>query len=93
MAGSRYYFPMSKLESSPLYPVNLSVGGVPVNLVKNKTPQGRFQIARVLKSSGPREADFVILWEGESESQADAFARTQVESDSPGLLSQPHPAF
>ncbi|MFY9911064.1 MAG: hypothetical protein WCF22_22290 [Candidatus Sulfotelmatobacter sp.] len=84
---------MAKLESSPLYPVNLSVGGVPVNLVKNKTPQGRFQIARVLKTGSPREADFVVLWEGESESQADAFARTQVERDSPGLLSQAHPAL
>jgi hypothetical protein len=83
---------MAKLESIPLYPVNLSVGGVPVNLVKNKTPHGTFQIARVLKAGGPREADFAILWEGESESQADAFARTQVERDSPGLLSQAHPA-
>jgi hypothetical protein len=93
MAGSRYYLFMAKLDSSPLYPVNLSVGGVPVNLVKNKTPHGVFQIARVLKSGGPREGDFAILWEGENESQADAFARTQVEIDSPGLLGQAQQAF
>ncbi len=79
---------MAKLESSPLYPVNLSVGGIPVNLVKNRTPQGRFQIAKVLKPGGPHEGDFVVLWEGDSEGEAEAFARTQVERDSPGLLSQ-----
>jgi hypothetical protein len=85
---------MAKLESSPLYPVNLSVGGIPVNLVKNRTPQGRFQIARVLKAGGPQEGDFLVLWEGGSESEAEVFARMQVEKDSPGLLSQAaQPAF
>jgi hypothetical protein len=47
----------------------------------------------VLKAGGPQDADFIVLWEGESENQADAFARTQVERDSPGLLSQAHPVF
>jgi len=69
-----------------LYPVNLSVGGIPANLVKNRTPDGRFQIAKVLKPGGPREGDFEVLWEGDSETEAEAFARTQVERDFPGLL-------
>lgn len=79
---------MAKLESTPLYPVNLSVGGIPVNLVKNRTPQGKFQIARVLKPGGAEEAEVQVLWEGENEGEADAFARAQVERESPGLLSQ-----
>jgi hypothetical protein len=28
-----------ELNSAPLYPVNLSGGGIPVNLVLNKTPE------------------------------------------------------
>lgn len=78
---------MSKLRSTPLYPVNLSVGGIPANLVKNKTPEGRFQIARTLKPGGPQEGDFEVLWEGDSEAEAETFARAQVERDSPGTLS------
>jgi hypothetical protein len=77
---------MAKLKSIPLYPVNLSVGGIPANLVKNRTPEGKFQIARVLKPGGPQEGDFEVLWEGDSESEAESFARTQVEKDSPGML-------
>jgi hypothetical protein len=79
---------MAKLRSIPLYPVNLSVGGIPANLVKNKTPEGKFQVARVLKPGGPQEGEFELLWEGDSESEAEAFARTQVEKDSPGLLTR-----
>jgi len=88
MGHKRFYDLMAKLESSSLYPVNLSVGGIPVNLVKNRTPQGKFQIARVLRPGGSQEADVVILWEGDSEGEAETFARAQVEQDSPGLLSQ-----
>jgi len=77
---------MAKLKSVPLYPVNLSAGGIPTNLVKNRTPEGKFQIARVVKAGGPQDGDFVVLWEGDSESEAESFARTQVEKDSPGML-------
>jgi hypothetical protein len=79
---------MSKLASSPLYPVNLFVGGIPANLVKNKTPNGRFQIARVISPGGPQEGDFEVLWEGDSELEAEAFARTQAERAFPGILSR-----
>jgi hypothetical protein len=79
---------MAKLSSAPLYPVNLSVGGIPANLVKNRTPEGKFQIARVLKSGGPREGEFELLWEGESEAEAEAFARTQAEKEFPGILTR-----
>jgi len=79
---------MAKLRSSPLYPVTLSVRGIPANLVKNKTPDGRFQIARVLQPGGPLEGDFEVLWEGDSEAEAEEFARTQVEKDSPGILAR-----
>jgi len=78
---------MSKLRSSPLYPVNLLVGGIPANLVKNRTPDGKFQIAKVISPGGPQEGDFEVLWEGDSEAEAEAFARTQAERDSPGILS------
>ncbi len=79
---------MSKLRSAPLYPVNLSAGGVPLNLCKNKTPDGRFQIARVLEAGGPQEGDFEILWEGNSESEAEEFARLEAERSHPGLLTR-----
>jgi hypothetical protein len=79
---------MAKLSSAPLYPVNLSVGGIPANLVKNRTPEGKFQIAKVLKSGGPRKGEFELLWEGESEEEAEAFARTQAEKEFPGILTR-----
>jgi hypothetical protein len=79
---------MAKLRATPWYPVNLSVGGVPVNLVKNRTPEGKFQIAKVLSPGGPGEGEFEVLWEGDSEAEAEAFALTQIEKESPGLLSQ-----
>lgn len=71
-----------------MYPVNLSAGGIPVNLVKNRTPEGRFQIAKVLQPGGPQEGEFEVLWEGNSEAEAEAFARTQAEKDYPGILSR-----
>jgi hypothetical protein len=76
------------LRSAPLYPVNLSIGGVPANLCKNKTPEGRFQIAKVLKAGSPQEGDFEILWEGTNESEAEEFARLEVERSFPGLLTR-----
>lgn len=78
---------MVKLRSAPLYPVTLSVGGVPANLCKNKTPEGKFQIARVLRPGGPNEGEFEVLWEGDSEAEAEAFARIQAEKEFPGLVS------
>ena len=79
---------MAKLSSAPLYPVNLLVGGIPANLCKNKTPDGKFQIARVLKPGGPQEGDFEVLWEGNSESEAEEFARIEAEKEFPGLLAR-----
>jgi hypothetical protein len=79
---------MSKLVSVPLYPVTLSVGGIPANLCKNKTPDGKIQIARVLKPGGPQEGEFEILWEGYDESEAEEFARIEAEKASPGLLAR-----
>lgn len=79
---------MSKLSSAPLYPVNLSIGGIPANLCKNKTKDGRFQIARVLKAGGPQEGEFEILWEGDSESEAEEVARREAEKAFPGLLTR-----
>jgi hypothetical protein len=79
---------MVKLRSTSLYPVNLSVGGIPANLVKNRTPEGKFQIAKVLQAGGPQDGDFEVLWEGDSEAEAEAFARTQAEKEFPGILSR-----
>jgi hypothetical protein len=79
---------MAKLRSVPLYPVSLFVGGIPANLCKNKTPDGKFQIARVLKPGGPQEGEFEVLWEGDSESEAEAFARIEAEKEFPGLLTR-----
>jgi hypothetical protein len=79
---------MAKLQSAPLYPVNLSVGGIPANLCKNKTPEGKFQIAKVLKPGGPQEGDFEVIWEGYSEMEAEDFARREAEKVFPGLLAR-----
>lgn len=79
---------MAKLRATPWYPVNLSVGGIPVNLVKNRTPEGKFQIAKILSPGGPQDGEFEVLWEGDSEPEAEAFAVTQIEKESPGLLNQ-----
>lgn len=79
---------MAKLNASPLYPTNLSANGIPVNLCKNRTPEGKFQIARVLKPGGPQEGEFEVLWEGDDEYAADAFSTRQIEKDFPGLMSQ-----
>jgi len=76
---------MAKLRSVSLYPVNLSIGGIPANLCKNKTPEGKFQVARVLKPGGPQEGEFEVLWEGDSEDQADDFARREAEKEFPDL--------
>lgn len=77
---------MAKLKSAPLYPVTLTGGGIPVNLVLNKTPEGKFQIAKVNKPGGPQEGDFDVLKEFQDESSAREYARSQVQKDFPGLI-------
>ena len=83
---------MAKLNSAPLYPVNLSGGGIPANLVLNKTPEGKFQIARVNKLGGPQEGDFDVLKEFQDEHSArdmpDPKSRriSPVSSDHPSQL-------
>jgi len=74
-----------KLKSARLYPINLSAQGLPTNLCKNMTPDGKFQIVRVLKAGGPEEGDFEILYEGD-EHGANDFSQKQVAKDFPGLL-------
>jgi hypothetical protein len=79
---------VGKLSSVPLYPVTLSVRGVPADLCKNKTPDGKFQIARVLKPGGPQEGEFEVLWEGDNEFEGEEFARMEAEKEFPGLLTR-----
>jgi hypothetical protein len=79
---------MAKRKSQPLYPINISANGIPANLCKNKTPDGKFQIARVLKPGGPQEGEFEVLWEGDNEWQADAFSTEQIKKDYPDLISR-----
>jgi hypothetical protein len=79
---------VAKLRSVALYPVNLSVGGIPANLCKNKTPEGKFQIARVFDNGGPQGAEFEVLWEGDSEAEAENFARREAEKAFPGLVTR-----
>jgi hypothetical protein len=80
---------MAKLNSVPLYPIGLPAGDISVNLCKNKTPEGKFQIARVLQPGGPLEGEFEVLFEGD-EPGADAFARQLVDKEYPGLRWKPH---
>lgn len=74
-----------KLRSQPLYPVTKAAKGFPTNMVLNLTPDGKFQIARVLKPGGPTEGEFEILFEG-SEEECEKFWRDQVRKDFPGLI-------
>lgn len=74
-----------KLQSADGYPVSIFAKGIPTNLVRNLTPEGKYQIARVLKPGKPTEGDFEILFEG-SQQECEKFLWQQVESDFPGLL-------
>jgi hypothetical protein len=76
-----------KLKSVPPYPSNIAANGIPTNLVWNLTPEGTFQIARVLVPGGAAENDFELLFEGSKE-QCDVFLHQQIEKDFPGLMSQ-----
>jgi len=69
---------MAKLRSQPLYPETLVDNqGIPINMCLNKTPEGKFQIAKVLKPGKPDEGEFEVIWEGDHELYARAFARTR----------------
>jgi len=74
-----------KLQSQPLYPLNKAVRGIPTNMVLNLTPDGKFQVARVLNPGLPTEGEFEILFEG-SEQECESFWRDQVRKDFPGLI-------
>ncbi|MDE3181341.1 MAG: hypothetical protein KGM47_16990 [Acidobacteriota bacterium] len=74
-----------KIPSQPGYPITTFANGIPTNLAKNLTPNGTWQIVRILKPGGPTEGDFEILFEG-SELDCDGFLQKQVKRDSPGLL-------
>ena len=67
---------MAKLDSVPLYPVNLIADGLPTNLCLNKRPDGKFEIARVLKPGSPQEGEFEVLGQFENEQSAREFARS-----------------
>jgi hypothetical protein len=78
------WYPM-KLESQPLYPLSKYAKGILTNMVLNLTPDGKFQVARVLKPGGPAEGDFEVLLEG-SEIECENFWSNQVRNDFPGLI-------
>ena len=73
------------LDSVPLWPQSFSANGIPTNFVLNQTPDGQFQVARVLLSGGPKEGDFEILFSSQSREECMSFLREQVEKDFPGL--------
>ena len=75
-----------KLKSVPPYPSNISANGIPVNLVWNVTPEGTFQIAKVIVPGGA-ESEHEILCEGSKE-QCEAFLHQYIEREFPGLMSQ-----
>ena len=69
---------MAKLQSQPLYPITLyDHQGIPANMCLNMTPEGIFQIAKVLKPGKPDEGEFEVVYEHESELYARAWARMQ----------------
>jgi hypothetical protein len=51
--------------------------GIPANMCLNKTPEGKFQIAKVLKPGKPDEGEFEVVYEHDSELYIRAWARTQ----------------
>lgn len=81
---------ISKLNSVPLYPISLAAAGYPTNLVLNKTPEGLFQIARVIKPGGPNEGEFEVLYDCQDEASAREYARTKVAQQSPDLFPGEH---
>lgn len=76
-----------KLESAPKFPVSVSANGFPTNFVRNQTPSGKWQIARVLLPGGPAENDLELLFEGSRE-DCEEFLYGKIEEEFPGLLEQ-----
>jgi hypothetical protein len=77
---------MPKLDSMPTYPITLVAKGIPTPFVINKTNDGKFQIARILKGGGANEADFDVLFTGADQQSAKDFWLEQVRKEMPGLL-------
>ena len=64
-----------KLSSEPPYPSQVIANGIPTNFVRNKTPEGIFQIARVRG-----ERDHELLFEG-SQGQCEHYLLEAVEKE------------
>ena len=77
---------MAKLDSMPTYPITLIANGIPTPFVINKTKDGKFQIARVLKGGDASEADFEVLFTGLDQKSAKDFWLERVREEMPGLL-------
>jgi len=73
--------------SVPPYPLVHVVNGSPTNLAMNKTPEGVFQVVRVIRPGGPCEGDYELLFQGEIKDCAN-FLRQQLKQDFPGLLKE-----
>ncbi len=78
-----------KLQSVHPYPVSVSANGFPTNFVRNLTPSGKYQIARVLVPGGSAENDFELLFEG-AQHECEEFLRDKIDEEFPGLMQQAH---
>jgi hypothetical protein len=67
---------MARPNSVPLYPKALTAGGILLNLVLNRTPDKKFQVARILKPGGPLEGDFEVLRGFDDQQAAREYATT-----------------
>ena len=76
---------MAKLDSVPLFPKSLLFkGGMPTGHYM-KTPDGKFQVARVVKGGGASEADYEVLFTGPDEKSARDFLDDLVRKGLNGL--------
>lgn len=78
-----------KLQSVPPYPANVVANGIPTNFVRNVTPEGKYQIARVKTGGGAAENDFDVLYDGNSREEGEAVLQQKIEEEYPGLMNQP----
>jgi hypothetical protein len=73
-----------KLESSgPQYPSQVVANKLLTHFVRNETPTGTYQIAKVLG-----EKDYEVLFAGTRE-EGEAFLRVLIDRDYPDLMKQP----
>ena len=77
-----------KLQSVPPFPSNVVANRIPTNFVRNVTPDGKYQIARVLTGGGPAENDFELLFEG-GQADGEQFLSDIIDREFPGLMNQP----